>query len=189
MESAFKNLKDDWALRTIYHQLEQRIEAHIFISFQAYGLPVTLRRHLRDLTPGLTPRSVLEKFATMQMRDMHLPTTNERTVILSRHPHPETNVQLFLQRPKLELPAQPTAVQNHPSKVIGRPRLRSEDPAKPRLDLRPLAFFNPSNPPSRVRSALKKPPSPVCAVRGRERAHLDTVLKFGMKRFRRQPEA
>jgi transposase len=107
VEGAFKNLKDDLALRPIYHQLEHRIEAHIFISFLAYCLHVTLRRRLRDLAPGLTPRSVLEKFATMQMLDVHLPTTDERTVILSRYTQPETDVQLLLQRLKLELPAQP----------------------------------------------------------------------------------
>jgi transposase len=115
VESAFKNLKDDLALRPIHHQLEHRIEAHIFISFLAYCLHVTLRRRLRDLAPGLTPRSVLEKFATVQMLDVHLPTTDERTVILSRYTHPETDVQLLLQRLKLELPAQP------PPKIV-RPK-------------------------------------------------------------------
>jgi transposase len=107
VEAAFKSLKDDLALRPIHHQLEHRIEAHIFISFLAYCLHITLRRRLRDLAPGLTPRSVLEKFATMQMLDVHLPTTDERTVILSRYTHPETDVQLLLQQLQLELPAQP----------------------------------------------------------------------------------
>ena len=112
VEAAFKHLKDDLALRPIYHQLEHRIEAHIFISFLAYCLHVTLRRRLRDLAPGLTPRSVLEKFATVQMLDVHLPTTDQRTVILSRYTQPETDVQLLLERLKLELPAQP------PPKII-----------------------------------------------------------------------
>jgi transposase len=107
VEAAFKNLKDDLALRPIYHQREHRIEAHIFISFLAYCLQVTLRRRLRDLAPGLTPRSVLEKFGTMQMLDVHLPTTDERTVVLSRYTQPGTDVQLLLQRMKLELPPQP----------------------------------------------------------------------------------
>lgn len=107
VEAAFKNLKDDLALRPIHHQLEHRIEAHIFICFLAYCLQVTLRRRLRDLAPGLTARSVLEKFATMQMLDVHLPTTDQRTVILTRYTHPETDVQLLLQQLKLELPPQP----------------------------------------------------------------------------------
>jgi transposase len=113
VEAAFKNLKDDLALRPIHHQLEHRIEAHIFICFLAYCLHVTLRRRLRDLAPGLTSRAVLEKFATIQMLDVHLPTTDGRTVILSRYTHPETDVQLLLQRLKLELPAQP------PPKITG----------------------------------------------------------------------
>src|SRR5712664_4494174 len=107
VEAAFKNLKGDLALRPVHHQLEQRIEAHIFISFLAYCLHVTLRRRLRDLAPGLTPRSVLEKFGAVQMLDVHLPTTDERIVILSRYTQPQTDVQLLLQRLKLHLPAQP----------------------------------------------------------------------------------
>lgn len=107
VEAAFKTLKDDLALRPIHHQLEDRIEAHIFISFLAYCLHVTLHRRLRDLAPGLTPRSVLEKFATIQMLDVHLPTTDGRTVVLSRYTNPETDVDLLLYRLKLELPAQP----------------------------------------------------------------------------------
>lgn len=113
VEAAFKNLKDDLALRPIYHQLEHRIEAHIFISFLAYCLQVTLRRRLRELAPGLTARAVLEKFGTVQMLDVHLPTTDKRTVILSRYTQPGTDVQLLLQRMKLELPAQP------PAKITG----------------------------------------------------------------------
>jgi transposase len=107
VEAAFKTLKDDLALRPIHHQLENRIEAHIFIAFLAYCLHVTLHRRLRDLAPGLTPRSVLEKFATMQMLDVLLPTTDGRTVLLTRYTNPETDVNLLLQRLKLELPAQP----------------------------------------------------------------------------------
>jgi transposase len=88
VEAAFKSLKDDLSLRPIHHQLEHRIGAHIFISFLAFCLHVTLRRRLRDLTPGLTSRSVLEKFATIQMLDVHLPTTDQRTVDPEPlHPH------------------------------------------------------------------------------------------------------
>ena len=76
VEAAFKDLKDDLALRPVFHQLENRIEAHIFVSFLAYCLHAHLRAGLRPLAPGLTPRSVLEKFAAMQMLDVHFPTTD-----------------------------------------------------------------------------------------------------------------
>jgi transposase len=107
VEEAFKNLKGDLSLRPLFHQKEARIEAHIFVAFLAYCLHVTLRRWLRDLAPGLTPRSVLEKFSAVQMIDVHLPTTDGREVILSRYTQPEKELQLLLNRMKLQLPAQP----------------------------------------------------------------------------------
>ena len=67
VEETFKTLKGDLAIRPVHHQKEKRIEAHILVAFMAYALHVTLRRRLRDLAPGLTPRSVLEKFGSVQM--------------------------------------------------------------------------------------------------------------------------
>lgn len=107
VEEAFKNLKGDLAVRPIFHQNEQRIEAHIFVSFLAYCLHVTLGQRLHSLAPGLTPRSVLEKFAALQMIDVHLPTTDGRAIILTRTTQPEPELKLLLDKLKLELPVQP----------------------------------------------------------------------------------
>jgi len=107
VEDAFKTLKGDLAIRPIHHQKEKRIEAHIFVGFLAYALHVTLRRRLRDLAPGLTPRSVLENFASLQMIDVHLPTTDNRTVIMSRYTQPEPELQMLLKQLRLLLPKQP----------------------------------------------------------------------------------
>jgi hypothetical protein len=107
IEQAFKELKGDLSIRPIYHQLDRRIEAHIFVAFLAYCLQVTLKARLRPLAPGLTPRSVLEKFAAIQMVDVHLPTTDGRTLILSRHTEPEPEQQLLLEQLRLQLPPQP----------------------------------------------------------------------------------
>jgi hypothetical protein len=107
VEEAFKNLKEDLALRPIHHQLEARVEAHIFIAFLAYCLHVTLGRRLRDLAPGLTARAVLEKFAAVQMLDVRIPTSDGREVLLTRYTQPEPDLQLLLSKLKLELPAQP----------------------------------------------------------------------------------
>jgi hypothetical protein len=107
VEQAFKNLKDDLAVRPIYHQTDARIEAHIFVAFLAYCLQVTLKQRLRSLAPGLTPRSLLAKMAAIQMVDVHLPTTDGRTIILSRYTEPEVEQSILLQLLKLGLPAQP----------------------------------------------------------------------------------
>lgn len=107
IEAAFKNLKDDLKLRPIYHQLENRIEAHIFVAFMAYCLHVTLRARLRLLAGGLTPRAVLDKLAAIQMLDVKFPTTDGRTLILSRYTEPNTDQKLLLQQLNLALPPQP----------------------------------------------------------------------------------
>jgi hypothetical protein len=107
VEQAFRHLKGDLAIRPIFHQNEARIEAHIFVSFLAYCLHVTLGQWLRTLAPGLTTRRVLEKFAAVQMVDVHIPTSDRRTLILSRYTHPEPDLQLLLTQLKLQLPAQP----------------------------------------------------------------------------------
>ena len=107
VEEAFRNLKGDLAIRPIYHQLESRIEAHIFIAFLAYCLHVTLAQQLRPHAPGLTPRSVLEKFSTVQMIDVEIPTADGRLLQLIRYTEPPRELKLLLERLHLDLPTQP----------------------------------------------------------------------------------
>src|SRR6201993_3118578 len=106
VEEAFKNLKGDLAIRPIFHQDQARIEAHIFIAFLAYCLHATLARRLHALAPGLSPRSVIEKFAAMQMIDVHVPTTDGRELRLTRYTEPDAELRLLLDKLKLALPAQ-----------------------------------------------------------------------------------
>ncbi len=125
VEAAFKNLKQDLQLRPIYHQLEHRIEAHIFVAFLAYCLHVTLRARLKPLAPGLSPRAVLDKFAAIQMLDVHFPTTDGRTLILTRHTEPNSDQKLLLRRLRLDLPSQPppriTAPANTTQRAVPTP--------------------------------------------------------------------
>src|SRR5882724_7147730 len=106
VEAAFKDLKDDLSLRPIFHQLEHRIEAHIFVAFLAYCLHVTLQARLRVLAPGLTPRSMLEKFAAIQMLDVHFPTTDGRELVFCRYTQPEKDHKMLLAQLGWELPPQ-----------------------------------------------------------------------------------
>jgi transposase len=107
IEATFKTMKDDLNLRPIYHQCEQRIEAHIFVAFLAYCLHVTLRARLKPLAPGLTPRAVLDKLAAVQMLDVHFPTTDGRTLVMSRYTEFNADQKLLVKQLKLDLPPQP----------------------------------------------------------------------------------
>ncbi len=107
VEEAFRTLKGDLAVRPIHHQEPWRIEAHIFIAFLAYCLHVTLARRQKALAPGLTPRSLFEKFAAVQMIDLHIPTTDGRELQLTRTTQSQPELTLLLSRLRLELPNQP----------------------------------------------------------------------------------
>ena len=116
VEEAFRTLKGDLGLRPIFHQRPDRIEAHLFISFLAYCLSITLRQQLRGLAGGLMPRTVFEKLATVQMLDVSVPTTDGRELLLVRRTEPARDVQLLLDQLGLTLPPQPP------------PRLRAPQP-------------------------------------------------------------
>jgi Transposase DDE domain len=110
VEEAFKTIKGDLAIRPIFHQDPQRIEAHIFIAFLAYCLYITLARRLNPLAPGLTARSIIEKFAAVQMIDVHVPTTDGRELRLTRYTEPEPELRLILDKLRLTLPPQQTPI-------------------------------------------------------------------------------
>ena len=101
---------------------EERAREGIFLAFQypveipgvsnVYLLKAALnarRRHRGE--PELDAIDFLEllrgKMAAMQMVDVHLPTTDGRTVVLSRYTEPEADQVLLLRQLKMRLPAQP----------------------------------------------------------------------------------
>jgi hypothetical protein len=107
IESVFRSLKSELGIRPIYHQKEDRADAHILIAFLAYCLQVTLKNRLMAYAPGLTPLAVLEKLGTIQMIDVCIPTCDGRWLILPRYTQPDRDLQLLLHHLQLELPSQP----------------------------------------------------------------------------------
>lgn len=108
IEAAFRNLKEDLEIRPIFHQKEERVEAHIFVAYLADCLHVTLQGKLRQTAGGLTPRSLLEKFATMQMMDVFFPTEAAgKELLFRRYTQPEKDHQILLAKLGWQLPEQP----------------------------------------------------------------------------------
>jgi transposase len=108
IEAAFRTLKSDLGLRPIHHRLERRVEAHIFVAFLAYCLQVTLKNSLRNQAPGLSPQAVMEKLATIQMIDVWIPTRDHRWLVMPRYTQPSQEVQILLDKLRMELPKQPS---------------------------------------------------------------------------------
>ena len=117
IEAVFRCFKNDLGIRPIYHQNDARVEAHIFVCFQAYCLWVTLQQRLRPLAPGLTPRQALDQLAGVQMLDVEIPTTDGRLLQLTRYTQPDAAVQLLLQRLGKSLPDQPPPKLLTPQKI------------------------------------------------------------------------
>src|SRR5579871_5119337 len=138
IESVFRSLKSELGIRPIYHQLEHRADAHVFIAFLAYCLQVTLKNQLLIHAPGLTPLSVLEKLSTIQMVEVWIPMLDGRWLVLPRHTQPEPDVQALLEQIRITLPPQPP------------PRIKSSQ--LPALGMDPPAF--PESLRSRERSAV-----------------------------------
>ena len=73
----------------------------------ALCLLTTLRAIARQHAPGLTPRQILDKFKTVKMVDVILPTTDGRIVTLPRHIEPKEDTALLIHQLGLTLPPQP----------------------------------------------------------------------------------
>jgi len=124
IEAAFKCLKSDLGIRPIYHQLEHRVEAHILVAFLAYCLTVTLKQRLRGHAPGLTPRSVLETLASIQMLDVSFPTTDGRRLVMPRYTEPNPEQALLLHKLNLALPQQPPPRISAAASSVSFPQLK-----------------------------------------------------------------
>jgi len=120
IEAVFRALKSELGIRPVYHRLEHRVDAHILIAFLAYSLQVALKNRLQIHAPGLTPRAVLDKLATIQMIDVRIPTRDDRWLILPRYTQPSKDVKLLMDKIHLALPAQPPPrITAPPPKAIG----------------------------------------------------------------------
>lgn len=107
VEDAFRSLKSDLAVRPVHHQLEHRVEAHIFAAFMAYCLMVTLRQKLRTYAGGLTAQDVLDKLGSIMMIDVRIPTTDGRLLEMRLYSQPENEHKIILDMLNMNLPKQP----------------------------------------------------------------------------------
>jgi hypothetical protein len=73
-EWAFRIQKDELEIRPIWHQKEDRIQAHILVCFLAYALWKALTQWMRRAGLGDAPRTLLEEFAKIKSGDVLLRT-------------------------------------------------------------------------------------------------------------------
>ena len=78
-----------------------------FRALKCLSLSMTLRQVLRSVAPGLMPRAVLEKFATLQLLDVSVPTIDDHELRMVRRTEPDRDLALLLARLGSTLPPQP----------------------------------------------------------------------------------
>ena len=103
-EAAFRVQKSELVIRPVWHQREDRVQAHIFVCFLAYVLWKTLEQWTRRAELGNIPRTVLDELAQIRSVDVVLPTTDGRTLRVRCVVKPEQAQAMLLERLGLELP-------------------------------------------------------------------------------------
>jgi len=78
VESGFRQLKDVMALRPIYHQVEPRVKAHIFVAALALLVQRLLGRRLEEAGVDLSPSRAMQALSTVRLVTFHLEGQPER---------------------------------------------------------------------------------------------------------------
>ena len=96
-EAAFRIHKQDLKLRPIWHQREDRVQAHIMICFLAYVLWKCLGQMAKRAGLGNEPRTIIEEIKKLNMADVVLPTKNGSQIRLRCVLKPERHLAILLQ--------------------------------------------------------------------------------------------
>ena len=103
-ESAFRICKSDLGLRPVWHQKEDRVQAHILVCFLAYVLWKTLDLRCKQAGLGDSARKLLEELSTIQMVDVVMPTKTGVVIRKRCVSLPEPHLEVLLHQLKLALP-------------------------------------------------------------------------------------
>jgi transposase len=116
VEDAFRTAKHDLGLRPIYHQKQDRTQAHILVCFLSLILWRTLQQWMKTSGLGTAPRKLLEEMREIRSLDVLLPT-REKTIRLRVASTPSPELKILLQRMKLLLPNRPKVIENVVAKI------------------------------------------------------------------------
>ena len=105
-EAAFRIHKSDLRVRPVWHQKEDRVQAHILICFLAYVLWKTLQQMAKAGGLGDEPRRIFEELGKISLVDVVLPTRNGPEIHRRCVRRPTDHQAILLDRLALTLPRQ-----------------------------------------------------------------------------------
>jgi transposase len=103
-EAAFRIHKDQLKVRPIWHQREDRVQAHILVCFLAFVLWKSLEMWQQRAGLGKSPRTILEEIARIQSHDVVLPTATHGQIRLRCVTQPDPAQAALLDRLGIVLP-------------------------------------------------------------------------------------
>jgi len=103
-EAAFRIQKSDLAIRPVWHQRGNRVQAHVLVCFLAYVLWKTLEQWQQRAGLGRSPRTILAELKRLQSTDVVLPTEDGREMRLRCVVRPDAAQAVLLDRLGLDLP-------------------------------------------------------------------------------------
>ena len=109
-ETAFRIQKSDLALRPIWHQKAERVQAHILVCFLAYVLWKTLAQWCDAVGLGAEPRQIFAELSQIRLVDVVLPTRDGLALRKRCISRPTEHQAILLQRLGLSLPTHLEAV-------------------------------------------------------------------------------
>lgn len=104
-EAAFRIHKSELSIRPIWHQKEERVQAHILVCFLGYVLWKMLEHWQSKAGLGNSPRTILEELARIQSMDVVLPLQSGREIRLRCIVRPDRAQEALLDRLGLTLPS------------------------------------------------------------------------------------
>ncbi|MGD0235661.1 MAG: hypothetical protein ABSC55_14145, partial [Syntrophorhabdales bacterium] len=116
VEDAFRTTKHDLGMRPIFHQKQDRTQAHILVCFLSLTLWRTLQQWMKTSGLGTAPRSLLEEMSEIRSLDVLLPT-REKKIRLRVVATPSPELKVLLQRMRLLLPNRPKIIENVVAKI------------------------------------------------------------------------
>ena len=106
VEAAFRIHKTELSIRPIWHQKQERVQAHILVCFLAYVLWKTLEQWQARAGLGNSPRTILTELGRIQSTDVVLPLAENpsRQIRLRCVVRPDKDQAALLNRLGLRLP-------------------------------------------------------------------------------------
>ncbi len=116
VEDAFRTAKHDLGMRPIFHQKQDRTQAHILVCFLSLTLWRTLQQWMKTSGLGTAPRKLLEEVRELKSLDVLLPA-RDKTIRLRVVANPSKELKVLLQRMRLLLPNRPKIIENVVAKI------------------------------------------------------------------------